>query len=499
VPPPPIPDSQIKQTVNADIIVAGGGIGGLTAALAAAEEGAKVVVLEKHTVSRYGGGDSAAIGSKLQKKLGIKLNPDELIREYVKHTEFYVNHQLISEWAHNSAHIMDWILDMVDSAGIPVEVRMWPEPKGWNPQTQYNEVWPTAHSIGPNSGDTNKYLVALMTKIAKQKGVDFRYSTPAVQLVKDSSGAVTSVMARDANRNYIKFNASKGIIVATGDFGNNQEMMQKYYSSDICNLAKTNNIYTSAMPANEQPKTPLNVGDGQKMCVWAGAIMEGGTYSEMTVATTPFGGPFLHVNGNGDRFHNEDAQAAYWLTEIFRQPGKVGWQVFDAKWEEEYPNLGEWDMWGWAPITAQTRQAVKSQALVANTIGGLASKISVPADRLEATVTRRNYLATLGEDLDFGLQPNRITTLKKPPYYAVKISGYFTVTLSGVRVNNKIQVLDKNVNPIPGLYAAGNVVGERFGRVYAPFLTGATNGLAEATGYLAAKNAWYQTAEPWGV
>ncbi|HEY3425297.1 MAG TPA: FAD-dependent oxidoreductase [Negativicutes bacterium] len=487
--PAPIPDSQIKGTVEADIVIVGGGIAGLTAALSGAAEGAKVVVLEKHTVSRYGGGDSAAIGSRVHKKLGINLNIEDMIRGYIKHTEFYVNHQLISSWAYNSAKIMDLFLDLVEPAGVPVEVRMWPEPAGWNPEKEYNEVYPTAHSIGPNGGDTNKYLIEAITKASKEKGVDFRYSTPAEQLGKDSSGRVTSVIAKDKDGNYIKFNAGKGVILACGDFGNNPEMMQKYYSPDMCKLAKEANIYTASLPKDQQPKGPLNTGDGHKMAIWSGAAMEEGPYTAMTVAMTPFGGPFLHVNGNGERFHNEDAQAAFWLSEIFRQPGKVGWQLFDSKWEQEYPNLGEWDMWGWAPISDTMREQVKDTALTANTIDELAQQMQVPADKLKATVARRNELAALGQDLDFGLKPNRITTIQQPPFFAAKIGGYFTVTLSGVRVNSKMQVLDKNVNPIPGLYAAGNVVGERFGRVYSPFLTGLSNGLAESTGYLAAKEA----------
>jgi fumarate reductase flavoprotein subunit len=125
----------------------------------------------------------------------------------------------------------------------------------------------------------------------------------------------------------------------------------------------------------------------------------------------------------------------------------------------------------------------------APTIRELAQKIGVPADTFESTVARYTELARMGKDTDFGKHPDRLTTLEKPLYYACKMETRRMVILSGLKINTRLQVLDTERQPIPGLYAAGNNSGSFFGDTYASTVPGLTHSRAWTFGRLAGLNA----------
>jgi fumarate reductase flavoprotein subunit len=113
----------------------------------------------------------------------------------------------------------------------------------------------------------------------------------------------------------------------------------------------------------------------------------------------------------------------------------------------------------------------------------------VPAGTLKATVDRYNQLARLGKDLDFGKRPDRLTTIDRPPFYAGLVRQEILVVLGGLNTNMKMQPLDAGRKVIPGLYLAGNTVGNRFAVDYPTMCPGLTHGLAWVTGRLAGLNA----------
>ncbi|MDR0500042.1 MAG: FAD-binding protein [Coriobacteriales bacterium] len=484
-PPAPIADSEVLENISADFVIVGGGIGGLVAALSAVDENASVIVLEKAKVSRTGGSDIAAIGSSLQQELGIKLDPVAMMQRYIKHTDAYVNTALLSNWAKNSGKIVDRLLEITTPVGVGATIRLWPYPtKDWNPEDHMIEMWPTAHSFAHFNEfeDNMEVVVEPLTEYLVSKGVKFYYETPGVQLVQDDNKAVIAVIAKKSDGSYIKASATKGILLSTGDMANNPEMMKAYYSQDMIDLSATTNAYSNYMKAENRPDpdNPLNTGDGHKMALWVGGQMEENPNSAMTVGMASMPAPFLQVNGNGERFYNEDIHC---VDEFFRQPGKTSYVIYDSKWQEDYDKAVCWEMWGAAPADGEKYSAT------ADTIEELAEKIGIPAKNLKATVERRNELAAAGADIDFGLEPHRITSITKAPFFATEFSAYFSSTLSGVRVNGNSQVLDKDCLPIKGLYAAGNVVGERFNKAYSTFFPGLTNGFAVSTGWQAAKHA----------
>ena len=113
----------------------------------------------------------------------------------------------------------------------------------------------------------------------------------------------------------------------------------------------------------------------------------------------------------------------------------------------------------------------------------------VPMETFKASVARYNAMARQGRDLDFGKHQDRLTTIEKPLFYACKIGGCYLVTLGGLKINEDLQVLDRERNPIPGLYAAGNVSGSFFGNMYPTTIPGLSHSRAWTFGRLAGLNA----------
>lgn len=130
----------------------------------------------------------------------------------------------------------------------------------------------------------------------------------------------------------------------------------------------------------------------------------------------------------------------------------------------------------------------------ADTIEELATKMEVPVETFKATIARYNELCKLGKDLDFGKRADRLTPIETPPFYAGTAVIAFLVVLGGLNVNTKLQPLDSEWKIIPGLYLAGNTVGNRFANDYPTMCSGLSHGFAWTTGYLAGKNAMAEKA-----
>jgi fumarate reductase flavoprotein subunit len=266
-------------------------------------------------------------------------------------------------------------------------------------------------------------------------------------------------------------------------------MMQKYCPI-AADVARENNIYMNNPWNPIEAPEPLNVGDGHQMAMWIGAVMEPGPHAPMAHSTIgPLGNsPHLRVNIEGNRYENEDVPGQSIANALVRQPGKKVWQICDSKWPEEFPKMGV-GLGKFNVVNDMVRAYFKQLAVEANTIEELAQKIKVPVGAFKATVARYNELARLGKDLDFGKRPDRLTTIEKPPYYAGPVKQELLVVLGGLNTNIKLQPLDANRNVIPGLYLAGNTVGNRFAIDYPTMCPGLTHGMAWTTGRLAGLSA----------
>jgi len=467
MPPDTVPPTAIKERINAEVVVVGAGIAGLSAALSAAEAGAKTVLLEKMAGVQARGHDNAFIGSRLQEKLGIKIDKDEVILNLMKYGANKPDQRLIRMWAEGSGKTADWLMDMTDAAGLEVIIKQFPPPPAFDNATEYYPQYEVTHHY-----HNERPVAKCLLDNALRKGVAVHFKTRAKQLLKKNR--VTGIIAQNAAGGYLQFNASKAVILCTGGYENNAEMMDKYCPQS----------------AYLAPEIITSTGDGHMMAMRIGAVMEPGPHTPMIHGPA---GPllcsaFLQVNIRGERFQNEDVPIQSNVNAVERQPGKIAWQVFDSEYPEELPLLGL----GLGKIiiaTEKIQRDVAKASIMADSIEELAVKMKLSVEKFTATVKRYNELARSGKDLDFGKRPDRLFPIDKPPYFAGK-SGYSLLTvLGGLNINEKLQALDKDWNVIPGLYLAGNTMGNRFSGDYPTMCPGLSHGMAIHFGRVAGLNA----------
>jgi fumarate reductase flavoprotein subunit len=483
-----IPSRAIKETVDAEVVVVGAGISGLSAALSASEAGAKTVLIEKTASFNQRGLHNAALSSKLQKKAGIKVDRDQVINTIMEWGAYRPDQRVVTLWADNVDRCMDWLLDMAEAANI--EAVLDPTTRPW-----YFPNYPTIHVFNP---EWQKTLAEMLLSNGQAKGVDVHFNSPAVQLIRKGNGRVTGVIAKNPDGGYTRFNASKGVVLCTGDYGGDRQMVKKYLWPSVSRL-KCEYLDTTLPPGQT-----INTGDGHKMGMQVGAAIDEPPHCPMLFDWGVWSGlfffnlgrqPWLYVNTKGERFVNEDLPWGYISTQFMRQPNGFIWSIWDAKWEQEYPklhcqcckNMGP-PTFLWHPKLLG-EEVANGNVLEAQTIEELGKKMGVPLKTFKATVARYTALARKGKDLDFGKHPDRLTTLEKPPFYACQQEARYLVILGGLQVNTDLNVLDNEGNAIPGLYAAGNVSGSFFGSQYPTTVPGLTHSRAFTFGRLAALNA----------
>ena len=318
---------------------------------------------------------------------------------------------------------------------------------------------------------------------------------------------MVGVYATDEDGNTIRVNASKGVVLSTGDISSDKEMLA-YYAPEALH-------YGCFFSSFDAEGNPVNTGDGHKMAMWAGAAMEMGPYAPMghSLGTNAIGiDPYLMVNQDGERFANEDVGAQELQNQIKRQKGGVAYQIFDSKWKEQlqympqcfggvthyvppeeeaaYEHAINHFAAGYASDTYFQSEVDAGSIIPADTIEDLAAAIDVPADTLVATVERYNELAHAGKDTDFSKVATRLFPVENPPYYAVPFgdSGML-VLIGGIDCDTDCHALDAEKNPVPGLYVAGNTMGGRFLVDYPVTVAGASHSMAMSFGRLAGRNA----------
>ena len=508
--PAPIDAADIKETVDADIVIIGSALSGLCACRAAVENGAKnIVVIEKADTWQCRSNQFGTIGGKIQEDLGIKIDRNAAVGQLMKECGYRPNQRILNLWADNSGEAFDWFLapmegkyvvenesDPYDAEEGHLSVRKthWPEPDNSHTEDDFYPIFSDCQITLP----TMSPWVEAIYNICVEAGVTFKFSTWARQLVRENNeGPVTGVICQDVDGNYSQVNASKAVLLATGDFAGNKDMMS-YYVPWATRFA-------SIFPNRDAAGDPTNTGDGQCMGMWIGAKMEDGPLAPMT---HHLGGPlgmdaFLLTDVNGDRFVNEDVDGQPFQNQLSRLPKKTAWQVFDSEWPNQlqYMDCGHGNV-SWyvdddkVPGGSYGRNAYISQAMFdeamsgdagvqADTIEELAEKMGVPVEEFCATIERYNELAKKGVDEDFGKRADRMFAIENPPFYGYKLTDtVLLVCMGGLETTVDFEVLDTNDDVIPGLYAVGNAQGGRFLVDYPLPCPGISHGMAMTHGML---------------
>lgn len=438
----PTPITEFDEEESYDIVVIGAGTGGVPAAIAAYEAGANVCLIQKEVNAVAQGTGCCYLNPETTDELAAKHLMHSL-REFCSYRSTW---SLNNVWAENCAEAITWYGEKTDEAGVPhnsKELGVFEYPEGSATTIMFDY-----------EGGMNTPTVGLAEYFGDK--VNVHYECPGVQLVKDGD-RVTGVFARRKDGTILKLNASKGVIIATGDYQNNDNMVEKYLPN--------------ALPFEK--KQMNKTGDGQLMGMMAGGLMQNIGHTKMIHAknwgancTLFRDTPFLAVNLNGERFCAEDVGFYYRNNMVEWQPDGVWLCIIDSDFEAQAAAMGEKRL-----ATLEDLQSAGEEGGVytADTIEELASKIGVPADALTATVERYNELATSGAgDLDFGKPTEYMLPVQKAPFYALHKEFAVSAITSGLVINEHAQVLDQDRNPIEGLFAIGNCSGPFYGSIDYP-------------------------------
>ncbi len=501
---PEIKDSDVVKTIDTEVLVIGAGTAGLFAACAAVEEGAKTILIEKFD-EEYGGSGIrdtlAAIGSREQLADGD--NPDKfaVITEMYRQSNGYGDQRLYKVWADNSGEAIDWYTDRCAEGGLSIRHEV---------DDHSKEVRYAIHDVG-HSLQTSATLGAhgatanILKDYGKGLGLEIHYETTLVELIKED-GKVTGIYAQTAE-GYVRYNASKGVIVCTGGYSLNMDMLNALQPETV----KMININYSY---------PGSMGDGIKACLWAGAAMDEshcamlfdrGGIAPTQVGPQPEGflfwmgsQPFLKVGLDGKRFTNESGCYDHILHDAFNLPGHTYAMVWDANYIKDmerfdthgcsrmFPHVnGAESVWPLMELNEPVFMTpYREQGLVvkADTIEELAEKLGLPVDAFKATVERYNELYDKQEDEDFGKEAYRLSELRTAPFEGVRMSGgYFICTMDGIKIDENMNALDGDGKPIEGLYVAGDCSGSYFDASYPNLLAGCAAGRSVTFGRLAGK------------
>lgn len=408
-----------KITKDVDLVVVGAGIAGLAATLEAANNGADVILLEKMPAAGgstiRSGGKILGAGTKLQEEKGIEDTPEQFADYLMEVGENEVNKDFIDLIANKSAENIDWLVEN----GVELE----------------QDVEPLHSSIKPDRGHWTAngsgagFTQPLEAKI-KDKGIEILYETPATSLIEED-GKIVGVMAENADGDIITVNA-KAVILATGGFSRNEEMMEEYFpsSGDV-----TTNVGDG------------NTGDGILMGKEAGAelIMNDAGINMALNSPTYYGygeeAKGLFVTPSGERFMDESI-FHFSRTRLMMELGIDNcWYVFDEN-----------------TFNDRVAGALEAgTAVEADSIEELAEKMDADPAKLKDTVEKYNKMSKAGEDIEFGKDAQFMNPIEEGKFYAAHMTMSNSGTHGGLKIDIDGRVIDTEGNPIPGLYAAGEV------------------------------------------
>lgn len=494
---PDVSESDITETIDVEVLVCGCRTGGLPAVISAAENGAKVLGIDRVASVATPREDIGAINSKLQLAAfeefpQFRIDKMEAMEDIVRYANGFVNYDLVKLWADESGAMLDWMTDIVERDG---RMRMDFEGSIGTESEARDKAYATGHS--PNKTDLGKEdkdftFGVTLKEYAEEKGAEFRWSTELIKCEQDDVGRVTGIIARDVNdRHYLRINASKGVILTTGGYGNNLEMMQA--------RQPWNQEIRIAAPGKGGNPT----GDGIKAALWAGGKMDplgaACTFNRACVKPDELAGngivgewwwfgeqPFMKVNLAGKRFCNESGPYDYMLHSTIMQPGHTYCDIFDSNYAEQVKQMNEVGCCRLYPFDngAPSNRSIddmpalfeslleKGYLQKADTPEELAEKLNIPADAFVETFNRYNQFAEQGKDEDYNKEPYRLLPLSTPPYYGIRTGAWFLATLDGVRINTDMHPVREDGSPIEGLYMAGDCSGGFFSVSYPNLFTG---------------------------
>lgn len=433
--------------LETDVVIVGAGGCGLVAALAAVQHGAEVTLIEKE--ERVTGNTALsqamipAAGTRFQREAGVSDTAHQFADDIFRKNSYQSDPELTQTLCRHSASLVEWLMD---DWGVRLSL-----------VTDFKYPGHSTYRMHASPSRKGEELVYdLLTAVKSQPRILFVTSASVKELLTDDSGSVIGVVARTMDDERVR---ARKVVLACNGFGRNQDMVDQYCPE----------IADALYYGHEG-----NTGEGILWGMELGAATEHmGAFQGHASVTHPHGilltwavvmnGGIL-VNKDGQRFGDESRDYSGYALEVLRQPGGMAYDVFD---ERIYRAVESFD---------DFQQCVEAGAIKqASTLEELAAKLRINGENLARTVEAYHRAIEAGVDefgrTDFGKPLH-------PPFCGAQVTGALFHTQGGLKIDSKAQVLRRDGQPIPNLYAGGGVAVGVSGQGADGYLSG--NGLLTA-------------------
>jgi urocanate reductase len=433
----------IKSEREAEIVIIGAGGTGLAAAVTAGQEGASVIVLE---TNGFAGGNLLVSGGvynspepEMQAKQGIEDSPELFMQQTLAGGDNIANPELVRILAYNALDGLNWLKEL----GNEFEDQVIQAPGALHPRS-HNTTAPLG------SGIIKTYL----EHIDKMDNVEILYETKGESLIQED-GRVVGVIAKNPDGSKLTVKANKGVIIATGGFSKNAQLVMEYRNAEKWPLLDENSVSTNMdsirgegiIMAREIGADVVDM--DQMQFLYLGQPKTGllsGVFNVSAEVT-------VFVNKEGKRFVAEDARRDVISSAVFAQEDGMMYMLHSAESLSDPANQLNIDGIPMKELLDIGAYGWKQ----GDTLEELAKEIGVPAENLVQTIAEYNEAVDTKND-PFGRTLLNVK-MEKGPFYAIPRVPALHHTMGGLRIDTLARVLDTKGEPIPGLYAGGEVTG----------------------------------------
>ena len=419
----------IYKDGSCDVAIVGAGGAGLTAAVQAASGGnLRIVVLEKQGIlggnTNYSTGGINAAGTQAQEALGITDSPDLFYEDTMKGGKEKNIPALVRSLVDHAAATLAWLSSLgADLTDVGLmggsSVKRTHRPKGGT-------------AIGP-------HLMKVLKEASSKSNIEIRTSNKVLGLLSEA-GTVKGVTVENADGSTYRLQA-KAVVIATGGFGANLEMVTSYQPS-LAGFATLNHPGATG----DAFSWLADVGGSTIQMEYIQIHPTAEADNHLLITEAVRGNGAILVNRAGNRFVNEMETRDVVSAAILNQENADAYLVFDQSVRSSLSS-----------IETYADQHLLTEG---NDLDALASKAGLPASTFRATMARYAAIQKAGIDKDFGRNSTQMPTpLETPPFYAIRVKPAIHHTMGGIKVDAGLHVLRADGTPVPGLFAAGEVTG----------------------------------------
>lgn len=415
------------EDTETDVVIIGAGGAGLSAAVAAREMGANVIVLEKMPIvggnTNYATGGLNASETSIQEKMGIEDSNAQYIEDTMVGGKNINDLALVTEMVEKSAETVDWLIklgaDLTDVGKMAGSTN--------------------SRTHRPTGGAAvGSHLSAALEKAAKNVGADIRLNSKVVKILNENGKATGVVVSTKDGEYTIK---AKAVIIATGGFGANSEIIESLNPS-LKGFGTTNHAGATGDALTWATDFDAALTDIEQIQTHPTVV----PVKNLMITEAVRGNGAIMINREGNRFCTEMATRDVMSEAILNQTGGTAYLMFDTSIRKSLK-----------AIETYAEQGLLTEGA---TIAELAQKLGIPEAALEKTVADYNTYVTNGNDPDYGRKASEMPrALVEGPYFVVEVGPAIHHTMGGLKINTKAEVINNSGNAIPALYAAGEVTG----------------------------------------